>query len=100
MSAISANTGYSLGLDIGSTTAKLVILTEENELVFSAYERHLSEPRVVLTRLLAAAARELRRLRLIRRLDLRGRRRVRCRVLTRTDAKSAHGRPAHVVRFV
>ena len=59
MSAISANTGYSLGLDIGSTTAKLVILTKENELVFSAYERHLSEPRVVLTRLLVAAAREL-----------------------------------------
>ncbi len=59
MSAISENIGYSLGLDIGSTTAKLAILTTENELIFSAYERHLSEPRVVLTRLLAEAARAL-----------------------------------------
>ena len=58
MSANLSNTGYSLGLDIGSTTAKLIILTPENELVFSAYERHLSEPRVVLARLLAQAAKD------------------------------------------
>ncbi len=49
-------TGCFLGLDIGSTTAKLVILSPANELIFSAYERHLSEPRVVLARLLSDAA--------------------------------------------
>lgn len=31
-----------LGLDIGSTTIKCVILGEQNEIIFSSYERHLS----------------------------------------------------------
>ena len=51
-----SKSGPSLGLDIGSTTAKLVILSASGELLFAAYERHLSEPRVVLSRLLAEAS--------------------------------------------
>ncbi len=31
-----------LGIDIGSTTVKLAVLDEKNELVFSRYERHMS----------------------------------------------------------
>ena len=32
-----------LGLDIGSTTIKCVVLGEQNEILFSSYERHLSK---------------------------------------------------------
>ena len=31
-----------LGLDIGSTTIKCVVLGEQDEIIFSSYERHLS----------------------------------------------------------
>ena len=31
-----------IGLDIGSTTIKCVVLNEQNEIVYSTYERHLS----------------------------------------------------------
>ncbi|MGI6752351.1 MAG: acyl-CoA dehydratase activase-related protein [Anaerovoracaceae bacterium] len=31
-----------LGIDIGSTTVKLVLLDDENQIVFSRYERHMS----------------------------------------------------------
>lgn len=34
---------YKLGIDIGSTTAKVIILDNNNELVFSKYERHNTE---------------------------------------------------------
>ncbi len=34
---------FKLGIDIGSTTAKLVILDTENKIVFSKYERHNTE---------------------------------------------------------
>ena len=33
---------YYAGLDVGSTTIKLVILNEKNEVVYKRYERHLS----------------------------------------------------------
>lgn len=33
---------YRIGLDIGSTTAKIVVLNEANELVYSSYRRHLA----------------------------------------------------------
>lgn len=36
---------YKIGLDIGSTTVKLVILNERNNIVFSKYKRHFSEIR-------------------------------------------------------
>ena len=32
-----------VGLDIGSTTIKCVVLDEENKLIYSTYERHLSQ---------------------------------------------------------
>ena len=43
---------YRLGIDIGSTTAKLVVLNPEEELVFSAYRRHNTETLASLRALL------------------------------------------------
>ncbi len=34
---------YRIGFDIGSTTLKCVVLDEENNIVFSSYDRHLSQ---------------------------------------------------------
>lgn len=31
---------YNIGIDIGSTTAKTVVMTQQNEMVFSSYQRH------------------------------------------------------------
>lgn len=31
-----------LGIDVGSTTVKLVLLNENNEIKYSKYERHMS----------------------------------------------------------
>ena len=31
-----------IGIDIGSTTVKIAILDEENNIIFSAYERHFA----------------------------------------------------------
>ena len=33
---------HTLGIDIGSTTVKIAILDEENEVLFSDYERHFA----------------------------------------------------------
>lgn len=43
------------GLDIGSTTVKVVLVGPSGELVWSACERHRGEPRETLARLLARA---------------------------------------------
>ena len=32
-----------VGLDIGSTTAKIVALNNQNEMVFKSYHRHFSD---------------------------------------------------------
>lgn len=32
-----------VGLDIGSTTAKLVVLNEKNEIILKSYQRHFSD---------------------------------------------------------
>lgn len=32
---------YTLGIDIGSTTVKIAILDEENQLLFADYDSHL-----------------------------------------------------------
>ncbi len=37
------NTTYFGGIDVGSTTVKLVIMDEDNQTVFSRYERHYSD---------------------------------------------------------
>ena len=36
---------YRLGIDIGSTTVKVVVLDEKNSLLFRSYERHYSKTR-------------------------------------------------------
>ena len=33
---------YTLGIDIGSTTVKIVVMNKENEILFSDYERHFA----------------------------------------------------------
>lgn len=40
---------YKMGIDIGSTTAKMVILDKDNTLVFSRYRRHNALPAGILT---------------------------------------------------
>ena len=34
-----------IGIDIGSTTVKVVVLDEDNQLLFRSYERHYSKAR-------------------------------------------------------
>ena len=34
-----------VGIDIGSTTVKVVVLDEDNQLLFRSYERHYSKTR-------------------------------------------------------
>lgn len=38
-------TNYRIGLDIGSTTVKLAVLNNENNLIYSKYQRHFSDIR-------------------------------------------------------
>ena len=33
---------YKIGLDVGSTTLKCIVLNDANEIVYKSYERHLS----------------------------------------------------------
>jgi len=49
------NTIYSLGIDIGSTTVKIVVLNNENEILFSAYERHFANIQETLAALIKKA---------------------------------------------
>ncbi|MEW6401544.1 MAG: acyl-CoA dehydratase activase [Chloroflexota bacterium] len=50
---------FKLGIDIGSTTAKLVILNQEKELLFSVYRRHNAETVKTLQSALAEAREKL-----------------------------------------
>ena len=50
---------YQLGIDIGSTTAKVVVLERNGELVFSAYRRHNAETVKTLQAILAEAREKL-----------------------------------------
>ena len=34
-----------LGIDVGSTTVKAVVINEKEEVLFSTYQRHMSEVR-------------------------------------------------------
>jgi predicted CoA-substrate-specific enzyme activase len=47
---------YRIGIDIGSTTVKVVVLDERGELLFRSYTRHFSEVRGTAARCLAALA--------------------------------------------
>lgn len=37
--------GYKIGIDVGSTTVKVVVLSQTNEVLFRAYERHYAKVR-------------------------------------------------------
>ena len=50
---------YTLGIDIGSTTVKIAILDENNEVVFSYYERHFANIQETLSDLLGRAVHKL-----------------------------------------
>ena len=39
---MSLNKLYTLGIDIGSTTVKIAVLDQDNEVLFSDYERHFA----------------------------------------------------------
>ena len=51
------NKMYKLGIDIGSTTVKIALLDEKNELIFSDYERHFANIQETLTSLIKKAVR-------------------------------------------
>ena len=44
-----------MGIDVGSTTVKLVIMDENQEVVFSRYERHYAEIKAAVVNLLTQA---------------------------------------------
>ncbi|MDL2316465.1 2-hydroxyacyl-CoA dehydratase [Desulfovibrio sp. OttesenSCG-928-A18] len=44
-----------LGLDVGSTTVKVIVVNEQDEILFSRYQRHLSEVRATVAALLREA---------------------------------------------
>ena len=46
---------YRLGIDIGSTTVKIVILDQEDDIVFTDYERHFANIQEVLSDLMGRA---------------------------------------------
>ncbi|MCR5628606.1 2-hydroxyacyl-CoA dehydratase [Eubacterium sp.] len=50
---------YPLGIDIGSTTVKIAILNEQNEIVFSDYKRHFADIQGTLAILIEEAKQEL-----------------------------------------
>lgn len=54
---------YTLGIDIGSTTVKIAILDNENEVLFSDYERHFANIQETLSDLLGRAIYKLDRFR-------------------------------------
>ncbi len=46
---------YTLGIDIGSTTVKIAILNDKNDILFSDYERHFANIQATLASLLVKA---------------------------------------------
>ena len=46
------NTELNLGIDVGSTTVKLVYLDKQKKIIYSRYERHFSDVKTTLERLL------------------------------------------------
>ena len=49
---------FRLGIDIGSTTVKIAILDENNDLLFSDYERHFANIRETLYLLIQKAVKK------------------------------------------
>ena len=52
---------YRAGVDIGSTTVKLVVLNDENQILFGEYHRHHANTQATLKKLLEDAKKELAR---------------------------------------
>lgn len=50
---------YRIGLDIGSTTIKAVVLSEDDQMVYSCYERHNARIQEKLTEVLSAVEEQL-----------------------------------------
>ena len=50
---------FTLGIDIGSTTVKIAVLDEKNEMIFSDYERHFANIQETLSDLLGRAVHQL-----------------------------------------
>lgn len=50
---------YKMGIDIGSTTVKVVVIDNRNHIVFSEYKRHFSEIKKTAVELLEQAKKEL-----------------------------------------
>lgn len=50
---------FKVGIDIGSTTVKLVVLDEKNKLIYHRYQRHLSDSKGTLIDLIRNAYKEL-----------------------------------------
>jgi len=50
---------YKAGIDVGSTTVKLVVLDEENRIVFGEYRRHCAKTQETLAQLLTEARAQL-----------------------------------------
>ena len=51
---MSNNTLHKLGIDIGSTTVKVAVLDENDNLLFSDYERHFANIRETLSLLVTS----------------------------------------------
>lgn len=52
---MNAKEQYTLGIDIGSTTVKIAVLDEQNDVLFSDYERHFANIQETLSDLLGRA---------------------------------------------
>ncbi len=52
-------TTYKMGIDIGSTTVKVVVVNETNEIVFNRYRRHFSEIKKCVKEILQEAKEEM-----------------------------------------
>ena len=50
---------YQAGIDVGSTTVKLVILDEKGDLIFGEYRRHMAQTQQTLAQLLREAREKL-----------------------------------------
>ena len=50
---------YRAGIDIGSTTVKLVILDDNDKIIYGEYRRHLANTQETLAQLLKSASAKL-----------------------------------------
>ena len=51
-----ATTNMHIGIDVGSTTVKLAILNDQNEILWSVYRRHHADVRATIVEVLEEAA--------------------------------------------